>query len=445
MTVTVPQGGSTYLNKDNPALTDIVVGVGWDTKTDDPSVQYSLDASLFLLAATGKVRGDEDFIFYNQKQDGDGSISLICEDDSGFVGRDRTRFLISLARLPFDITRLAFCLTIYDAEARNQSFGQIEWIRIRILDQRTSEELLHYDLSNDVSSETAIILGEVYRHANAWKFRAVGQGYAGGLEKLATRFGVTLQDAGPLPESSSVSTNPLTTEELSLIRRRGRRAQQDLILDQASQIKQKMQGLLAQITNALNNQQNESSTRLILDRILQDVLGYPIECIKTEQRIQGRKADYVLCVDSKDVLVIESKRVGLPLKETQIFQATSYGAYSGIQWAVLTNLTEWQVYRITTKEKIEADLVIKVNLNSGFDDESAYHLALISRWGIVRPQHLERLWLKRSALSKESVIAAILNDEVISKIRSVISRETGCQVTNREVLGVIEKEVLELE
>ena len=196
------------------------------------------------------------------------------------------------------------------------------------------------------------------------------------------------------------------------------------------------------LKRAVQDSPNESQSRLLLDRILQDVLGYALNEIKTEQKIQGRIADYVLAPGSVDTLVIEAKRLGAALRDKQIFQATSYAAYAGIRWAVLTNVVNWQVYRVSTEGKVEADLVFTLELSATLDDKNAYRLMLLSKAGIARCELLENLWRKKVALSSGSLLTAILNDEVLSKIRTVLLREHGCPLTNQEIQDAVERELL---
>lgn len=248
-------------------------------------------------------------------------------------------------------------------------------------------------------------------------------------------------DAQESEEERAVSGKGSTTEAP----KRTRRSRQQVIDEHTAVVRSGLERFLPQIQAAWESQQNESNTRMILDRILQDVFGYTIEEIRTEQVIQGRKADYVLSISDRDMLVIEVKRAGMNLREKQIFQATSYGAYSGIKWALLTNLVNWQLYRISACEKITANLVFEVDIKSGLDDAISYYLYLISRHGIINKGLLENLWVKTSALTYESLSSAVLNEEVISKIRSVLNRESGSKLTNEEVKDAVERRILQIE
>lgn len=214
---------------------------------------------------------------------------------------------------------------------------------------------------------------------------------------------------------------------------------------QAEEVGNHLRLLLPQIMSALNAGINESGSRLILDKMLQHVLGYTIEEIKTEQRIQGRCADYVLSPGGMDTAVIEAKRIGSPLKQKQIFQATSYAAYSGIRWAILTNVVVWQLYKVTTTDKVEPHLVFTVDLTKGISNEAALNLTLISRMGIVRKTPLERMRLMTRALSTESLITAILHEDVLSRIRRVIAQENGILLDLTAIKAAVERDILKLE
>ncbi len=144
------------------------------------------------------------------------------------------------------------------------------------------------------------------------------------------------------------------------------------------------------------------------------------------------------------MIVIETKRIGLALRGKQIYQATSYAAHSGIAWALLTNVAVWRLYKVTASDKIEAKLVFTINLHKGFSDDAAYYFALISRIGIQRKAQLKRLWLTRKALSTESLVSAVLNEDVLIRIRNVIARENGIQLDLADVRAAVEQDILKL-
>lgn len=226
---------------------------------------------------------------------------------------------------------------------------------------------------------------------------------------------------------------------------RKKRSSSAILEEQAAEVRSRLKLLLPQIMSALNAGANESSSRIVLDRILQHVLGYAIEEIKAEQRIQGRSADYVLAPGGVDTVVIEAKRIGGVLKEKQIFQATSYAAYAGIKWAILTNIVTWRLYKITTVDKIEPHLVFTVDLTKGISPEAAHYLTLISRPGIVRKTPLDRLWLLRRALSTESLVSAILHEDVLGRIRKIVAQENGIQLDLATIKSAVERDILKLE
>ncbi|MFB9993181.1 TerD family protein [Deinococcus oregonensis] len=191
MGISLQKGGNISLSKEAPNLQRIHVGLGWDPRSTDGQ-QFDLDASAFLLTATGRVRGDHDFIFYNQLSSIDGSVKHAGDNRDGQGDGDDESVKINLTQVPSDIQKIAITVTIDQADVRHQSFGQVGGAFIRIANEETGQELTRFDLGEDFSTETAVIFGEIYRHNNEWKFRAVGQGYAGGLAPLARNYGVNI-------------------------------------------------------------------------------------------------------------------------------------------------------------------------------------------------------------------------------------------------------------
>ncbi len=189
MSVSLSKGGNVSLSKEDPGLTRILIGLGWDTRTTD-GTDFDLDASAFLLAAGDKVRGDDDFIFYNNLRSADGSVEHTGDNRTGEGDGDDEALTVDLGTVPADVQKIAVAVTIHDGEARRQSFGMVSNAFIRIVNDVTSRELSRYDLAEDASTETAMIFGEIYRHNGEWKFRAVGQGFKGGLAPMARNFGV---------------------------------------------------------------------------------------------------------------------------------------------------------------------------------------------------------------------------------------------------------------
>lgn len=189
MSVSLSKGGNVSLAKADPTMTKVLVGLGWDPRATDGQ-DFDLDASAFLLSSTGKVRGDNDFIFYNNLSDAAKSVVHTGDNRTGQGDGDDESLKIDLTKIPADVDKIAFTVTIHDAEARRQSFGQVGGAFIRLVNDVTGVEAARYDLSEDASTETAMIFGELYRHGGEWKFRAVGQGYAGGLKSMCAQFGI---------------------------------------------------------------------------------------------------------------------------------------------------------------------------------------------------------------------------------------------------------------
>jgi tellurium resistance protein TerD len=191
MSISLAKGGNVSLSKEEPGLTKILIGLGWDTRSTD-GADFDLDASAFLLAETGRVRSDADFIFYNQLRSPDGSVEHTGDNRTGEGDGDDEALKVDLGLVPAGIQRIAVAATIHEAESRRQNFGMVQNAFIRIVNDATGREIARYDLTEDASTETAMIFGEVYRHGGDWKFRAVGQGYHGGLAPLARNYGVNV-------------------------------------------------------------------------------------------------------------------------------------------------------------------------------------------------------------------------------------------------------------
>lgn len=191
MAISLNKGGNLSLSKSDPGLKKISVGLGWDVRSTE-GADFDLDASCFMVGETGKVRSDADFIFYNQLKSVDGAVEHTGDNLTGEGEGDDESVLVDLTKVSPDIFKLAFSVTIHDAQVRSQNFGQVQAAFIRVVNADTGNEIVRYDLSEDASVETAMVFGEVYRNAGEWKFRAVGQGFAGGLGPLARNFGVTI-------------------------------------------------------------------------------------------------------------------------------------------------------------------------------------------------------------------------------------------------------------
>ncbi len=191
MSISLNKGGNLSLSKEAPGLSKILVGLGWDTRSSDGQ-DFDLDASAFLLKEGDKVRSDADFIFYNQLKSPDGSVEHTGDNLTGEGEGDDEVIKVDLSRVPPEVQKISVAVTIHDAETRRQNFGMVTNAFIRIVNDAGGTEIARYDLSEDASTETAMIFGEVYRNGPEWKFRAVGQGYNGGLGPLARNFGVNV-------------------------------------------------------------------------------------------------------------------------------------------------------------------------------------------------------------------------------------------------------------
>lgn len=191
MAVSLQKGGNVSLSKEAPGLTGITVGLGWDPRATDGQA-FDLDGSVFMLGANGKVRSDSDFIFYNNKTSADGSVTHKGDNLTGQGDGDDETVDVDLSKVPSDVEKITFCVTIHEAASRNQNFGQVSKAYIRVMNKAGGAEIARFDLSEDASTDTAMIFGEVYRHNGEWKFKAVGQGFAGGLAPLAQNYGVNV-------------------------------------------------------------------------------------------------------------------------------------------------------------------------------------------------------------------------------------------------------------
>ena len=189
MALSLSKGGNLSLSKEAPGMTKVLVGLGWDARSTDGQ-DFDLDASAFLLKADGKVRADSDFIFYNQLKSTDGSVEHTGDNRTGEGDGDDEAIKIDLSKVPAEIDKIAITVTIHEADARKQNFGQVRNAFIRIVNQDNNSEVARYDLAEDASTETAMIFAELYRNGAEWKFRAVGQGFAGGLKPLAESYGL---------------------------------------------------------------------------------------------------------------------------------------------------------------------------------------------------------------------------------------------------------------
>ncbi|GGN60433.1 tellurium resistance protein TerD [Novosphingobium indicum] len=189
MAISLEKGGNVSLSQSEPGLRRILVGLGWDARSSD-GADFDLDASALLLGKDHKVLSEDCFVFYNNLTSPDGSVEHTGDNITGEGDGDDEAIKIDLERVPAEVEVVAIAVTIHDAESRRQNFGQVRNAFIRIVNDETDKEIARYDLSEDYSVETAMLFGEVYRRSGEWKFRAVGQGYSGGLRAICEQFGI---------------------------------------------------------------------------------------------------------------------------------------------------------------------------------------------------------------------------------------------------------------
>ena len=193
MPVNLKKGQKVSLTKDNPGLKNVVVGIGWDVNRFDTGGSFDLDSSAFLITDAGKVSRQEDFIFYGNLKHPSGAVEHLGDNRTGEGEGDDEQIKVDLSKVPENISKIAFAVTIYEAEERNQNFGQVNNAFIRIYNAETGEEMLRYDLGEDFSIETAAVFGELYRHNGEWKFNAIGSGFQGGLAALCSNYGIDVE------------------------------------------------------------------------------------------------------------------------------------------------------------------------------------------------------------------------------------------------------------
>ncbi len=190
MAISLSKGQKVDLTKGNPSLKNIMVGLGWDVNQYDTGYAFDLDASAFLLGANGRCITEKDFVFYGNLEHPSGAVKHMGDNLTGEGEGDDEQIEVDLSLIPDNINRIAFTVTIYDSDKRRQNFGQVSNSFIRIVDLTTGNEILRYDLAEDFSIETAIVVGEIYRNNGQWKFNAIGSGFQGGLAALCGNFGI---------------------------------------------------------------------------------------------------------------------------------------------------------------------------------------------------------------------------------------------------------------
>jgi tellurium resistance protein TerD len=191
MSVSLSKGGNVSLSKEAPGLQAVIVGLGWDVRTTTGD-DFDLDASALMVGSNGKILSDAHFIFFNNLTSPDGSVEHTGDNLTGEGEGDDEQIKVNLVAVPPEVEKITVTVSIYDADNRQQSFGQVRNAFIRVVNQADNNELTRYDLSEDASTETAMIFGELYRNGSEWKFRAVGQGYSTGLAGIARDFGVNV-------------------------------------------------------------------------------------------------------------------------------------------------------------------------------------------------------------------------------------------------------------
>jgi tellurium resistance protein TerD len=191
MAVSLVKGGNVSLTKEAPSMNVALVGLGWDARVTDGQA-FDLDASVFLVGDDGKVLSDSHFVFYNNTTSPDGAVQHQGDNRTGEGDGDDEQVKIELAKVGADVKKLVFAVTIHEAEARKQNFGMVSNSYMRVVNNDNGAEIARFDLSEDASTETAMIFGELYRHGAEWKFKAVGQGFAGGLGALAKQHGINI-------------------------------------------------------------------------------------------------------------------------------------------------------------------------------------------------------------------------------------------------------------
>jgi tellurium resistance protein TerD len=190
MAISLSKGQKVDLTKGNPGLSKLVVGLGWDVNKYDGGAEFDLDASAFLLDANGKAHNENDFVYYNNPKHPSGSVLSTGDNRTGAGEGDDEQIKVDLSKVPADVAKIAFTVTIYEADERKQNFGQVSNAFIRVVDEQNNKEMLRYDLGEDYSIETAVVVAELYRNGAEWKFNAIGSGFQGGLRSLVSSFGL---------------------------------------------------------------------------------------------------------------------------------------------------------------------------------------------------------------------------------------------------------------
>ena len=190
MAISLQKGQKVDLTKGNPSLTKIMVGLGWDVNAFDSGADFDLDAAAFMLGENGKCPTEKEFIFYGNLEHHTGCVKHMGDNLTGSGEGDDEQIFVDMSQVPANVSRIAFTVTIYDSDVRRQNFGQVSNAFIRIVDDTTGNEIIRYDLGEDFSIETAVVVGELYRHNGEWKFNSIGSGFQGGLAALCGHYGI---------------------------------------------------------------------------------------------------------------------------------------------------------------------------------------------------------------------------------------------------------------
>ncbi|MDE5781528.1 MAG: TerD family protein [Lachnospiraceae bacterium] len=190
MAISLSKGQKVDLTKGNPGLKKMMVGLGWDVNTFDSGADFDLDAAAFMLGENGKCPTEKEFVFYGNLKHLSESVVHMGDNLTGEGEGDDEQILVDLSKVPQNVSKIAFTVTIYEAEQRRQNFGQVSNAYIRIVDETTGQEIIRYDLGEDFSIETAVVVGELYRYNGEWKFNAIGSGFQGGLAALCGHYGI---------------------------------------------------------------------------------------------------------------------------------------------------------------------------------------------------------------------------------------------------------------
>ncbi len=190
MPINLSKGQKVDLTKGNPGLKKIMVGLGWDVNAFDSGADFDLDAAAFMTGDSGKCPTEKEFIFYGNLEHPSGALKHMGDNLTGEGEGDDEQIEVDLTKIPGNVSKIAFTVTIYDAEVRRQNFGQVSNAFIRIVDEVTGQELIRYDLGEDFSIETALVVGELYKNNGEWKFNAIGSGFQGGLAALCAHYGI---------------------------------------------------------------------------------------------------------------------------------------------------------------------------------------------------------------------------------------------------------------